>query len=174
MKDSNQLIEMHQTALVLLKEFNETHFTNCEQRTEKFYRLFPNLHKTFGIQPPFYCDFGFNIHGGENSFINAGCTILDGGIVKIGKHVLIGPNVGIYTAVHPIDWRERATGAEHGEPITIGDHCWIGGSTVICPGVTIGNRCIIAAGAVVVKDVPDDSMVGGNPARLIRKLDSRE
>ena len=170
MEDSNNLMELHRTALASLKEFNETHFTNCEGRAEIFYRLFPNVHETFVIQPPFFCDFGFNIHGGENSFINVGCTVLDGGIVKIGKHVLIGPNVGIYTAVHPIDWQERATGAEHGEPVTIGDHCWIGGSAVICPGVTIGDRCIIAAGAVVVKDVPDDSMVGGNPAKLIRKL----
>jgi len=78
--------------------------------------------------------------------------------------------VGTYTGVHPIDWRERATGAEHGEPITIGDHCWIGGSAVIYPGVTISNRFIIAAGAVVVKDVPDDSIVGGNLAKLIRTL----
>jgi len=130
MEESQDLMQLHRTALALLKEFNETHFTNCEERKECFDLLFPNVHKTFAIQPPFFCDFGLNIHGGENSFV----------------------------------------GAEHGEPITIGDHCWIGGSAVICPGVTIGNRCIIAAGAVVVKDVPDDSMVGGNPARLIRKL----
>jgi len=170
MEENHNLMELHRTTLALLKEFNETHFINCEERNEKFYQLFPNVHKSFTIQPPFFCDFGFNIQGGENSFVNSGCTILDGGKVQIGKHVLIGPNVGIYTAVHPIDWRERATGAEHGEPITIGDYCWIGGSAVICPGVTIGNRCVIAAGAVVVKDVPDDSMVGGNPARLIKKL----
>jgi len=172
MEENQNLMELHRTALTLLKEFNETHFTDCEERKESFDLLFPNVHKTFVIQPPFFCDFGFNIHGGENSFVNSGCTILDGGIVSIGKHVLIGPNVGIYTAVHPIDWQERATGAEYGQPITIGDHCWIGGSAVICPGVTIGNRCIVAAGSVVVKDVPDDSMVGGNPARLIKKLNA--
>lgn len=166
------LMELHRCALSLLKEFNDTHFTDCEKRTDLFYRLFPNVHNTFAIQPPFYCDFGFNIHGGENSFVNAGCTILDGGVVEIGKHVLIGPNVGIYTAVHPIDWRERASGIEHGEAVSIGDYSWIGGSAVICPGVTIGKRCIVAAGAVVVKDVPDDSMVGGNPAKLIRKLNA--
>ena len=79
-------------------------------------------------------------------------------------------NVQLYAPMHPIDYRERATGAEHGEPITIGDDCWIGGGAVICPGVTIGDRCIVAAGAVVTKDVPDDSMVGGSPARIIRKL----
>lgn len=172
MEDNKNLMELHQAALRLTKGYNDTHFVNCEERTELFSRLLPNVHRTFTIQPPFFCDFGFNIHGGENSFINFGCTILDGGVVKIGKHVLIGPNVGIYTAMHPIDWRERASGIEYGEPVTIGDYCWIGGSAVICPGVTIGDRCIIAAGAVVVKDVPDDSMVGGNPAKLIRKLNT--
>ena len=89
---------------------------------------------------------------------------------RLGKNILIGPNVQLYAPMHPIDYRERATGAEHGEPITIGDDCWIGGGAVICPGVTIGDRCIVAAGAVVTKDVPDDSMVGGSPARIIRKL----
>ena len=88
----------------------------------------------------------------------------------LGKNILIGPNVQLYAPMHRIDYRERATGAEHGEPITIGDDCWIGGGAVICPGVTIGDRCIVAAGAVVTKDVPDDSMVGGSPARIIRKL----
>ena len=78
--------------------------------------------------------------------------------------------MSFYAPMHPIDWQERATGVEHGEPITVGDDVWIGGNAVICPGVTIGNRCIIAAGAVVVKDVPDDTMVGGNPARIIRQL----
>lgn len=168
--EEKSLMELHRDTLILLKEYNEDHFVDCEKRSEAFYRLFPNVHNTFIIQPPFFCDFGFNIHGGENSFINSGCTILDGGVVEIGKHVLIGPNVGIYTAVHPTDWRERASGVEYGETIKIGNYCWIGGNAVICPGITIGDRCIIAAGAVVVKDVPDDSMVGGNPAKLIKNL----
>lgn len=168
--EENNLMELHRSALTLLKEYNDAHFTDCEKRTGIFRRLFPHAHNTFAIQPPFFCDFGFNIYGGENSFINAGCTILDGGRVTIGKHVLIGPNVSIYTAVHPIDWRERASGVEYGKPVAIGDYCWIGGSAVICPGVTIGERCIVAAGAVVVKDVPDDCIVGGNPAKLIREL----
>ena len=75
----------------------------------------------------------------------------------------------MYCPMHPLDYKERATGVEHGEAITIGDDCWIGGGTVICPGVTIGNRCIIGAGSVVVKDIPDDSVAAGNPARIIRR-----
>lgn len=169
--NGENLMELHRKALHLLKEYNNVHFVDCEMRTGLFRRLLPHSHESLVVQPPFLCDFGFNIFGGENSFINFGCTILDAAPVHIGKSVLIGPNVSIYTSVHPIDWRERATGAEHGESITIGDHCWIGGSAVICPGITIGARCIIAAGAVVTKDVPDDCMMGGNPARLIKKLD---
>lgn len=169
--NGEELMEQHRNALRLIKEYNDVHFVDCEKRTELFRHLLPRAHESLVVQPPFLCDFGCNIFGGENSFINFGCTILDAAPVHIGKNVLIGPNVSIYTSVHPVDWRERATGAEHGESITIGDHCWIGGNAVICPGITIGNRCIIAAGAVVTKDVPDDCMVGGNPARLIRTLD---
>ena len=147
-----------------------TYFRDYTQGGELLRKFLPNAHPSLVIQAPFWCDFGFNIYGGENGFINYNCTILDTARIYLGKNILIGPNVQLYAPMHPIDYRERATGAEHGEPITIGDDCWIGGGAVICPGVTIGDRCIVAAGAVVTKDVPDDSMVGGSPARIIRKL----
>ena len=120
-----------------------------------------------GADNPYHVIMVVSVSGG---FINYNCTILDTARIYLGKNILIGPNVQLYAPMHPIDYRERATGAEHGEPITIGDDCWIGGGAVICPGVTIGDRCIVAAGAVVTKDVPDDSMVGGSPARNIGKL----
>ena len=153
-----------------LEEYNRTYFRDYTQGGELLRKFLPNAHPSLVIQAPFWCDFGFNIYGGENGFINYNCTILDTARIYLGKNILIGPNVQLYAPMHPIDYRERATGTEHGEPITIGDDCWIGGGAVICPGVTIGDRCIVAAGAVVIKDVPDDSMVGGSPARIIRKL----
>lgn len=165
-----ELTKLHRDMLVLLKEYNDVAFVKPAEHTRFLHRILPNASRTLVIQPPFLCDFGFNIYGGEDSFFNYGCTILDTAPIRFGRNVLVGPNVSFYAPMHPIDWQERATGVEHGESITVGDDVWIGGNAVICPGVTIGNRCIIAAGAVVVKDVPDDTMVGGNPARIIRQL----
>ncbi|WP_102408069.1 sugar O-acetyltransferase [Parabacteroides bouchesdurhonensis] len=165
-----ELVAIHQRTLKLAKQYNNLHYINCFEGKELLHQLCPNADETLVIQPPFNCDFGFNIYGGENSFINYNCTILDTAKITIGKNVLIGPNVQIYAPMHPIDYKKRATGVEHGEPITIGDDCWIGGGAIICPGVTIGNRCIIGAGAVVSKDIPNDSMAVGSPARVIRDL----
>lgn len=165
-----ELMELHREALQRVEQYNRCCFTDYTHPQNILRQLMPNAHPTLVIQAPFWCDFGFNIYGGENGFINYNCTILDTARIDLGKNILIGPNVQLYAPMHPIDYRERSTGVEHGEPITIGDDCWIGGGAIICPGVTIGNRCIIAAGAVVVKDVPDDTLVGGNPAKIIRRL----
>ena len=151
-----ELMKLHRDCLKWVEEYNRTYFRDYTQGGELLRKFLPNAHPSLVIQAPFWCDFGFNIYGGENGFINYNCTILDTARIYLGKNILIGPNVQLYAPMHPIDYRERATGAEHGEPITIGDDCWIGGGAVICPGVTIGDRCIVAAGAVVTKDVPDD------------------
>lgn len=165
-----ELLQLHRQALLWVEQLNRTGFADCSGNKEILEKLLPHASTTLAVQPPFFCDFGFNIHGGENGFINYNCTILDTAPITLGKNILIGPNVQIYAPMHPIDYRERAKGIEHGEAITIGDDCWIGGGAIICPGVTIGNRCIVAAGAVVSKDVPDDSMVAGVPAKIIREL----
>lgn len=122
------------------------------------------------INPPFYCDYGFNIEVGRNLFINYNCTILDVAKVNIGDNVLIAPNVSIYTAGHPLHADTRKTGYEYGIPVTIGDNVWIGGNSIIMPGVTVGCNSVIGAGSVVTKDVPDWTIVAGNPARVIRKI----
>ena len=132
--------------------------------------ILPNCPRGTRIRPPFYCDYGYNISCGEGVFLNFNCTILDVGRVRIGSHVLIGPNVQIYAVTHPMDADTRRLGQEWGKAVTIGDDCWIGGGAVICPGVTIGSRCVVGAGSVVTKDVPDDVLVAGNPARIIRRL----
>lgn len=126
------------------------------------------------INPPFYCDYGFNIEVGKNLFTNYNCTILDVAKVKIGDNVLIGPNVSIYTAGHPIHADTRKTGYEYGAPITIGDNVWIGGNSIILPDVTVGSNSVIAAGSVVTKDVPEWTVVAGNPARVIKKITDKD
>ncbi len=126
--------------------------------------------ETLFIEPPFHCDYGWNIEVGENFFANYNLTILDVGKVIIGKNAQIAPNVSIYTAGHPIHPDSRNSGYEYGIPITIGDNVWIGGNTVILPGVTIGNNVVIGAGSVVSKDIPDNKIAVGNPCRVIREI----
>ena len=122
------------------------------------------------IMPLFTCDYGYNIHLGRNVFINYHCVFLDCAPIEIGDDVQIGPAVQLYTAQHPLDPVVRRSGLECARPIRIGHDAWIGGGTVVLPGVTIGARSVVGAGAVVVHDVPPDTVVVGNPARVIRTL----
>lgn len=122
------------------------------------------------IEPSFRCDYGFNIHVGKNFFMNFNGVILDVAPVVIGDNVMCGPAVQIYTATHPVDAQERIKGLEYAKPITIGNNVWIGGGAIICPGVSIGDNVTVAAGAVVVKSVPANVVVGGNPAKIIKQL----
>ncbi len=132
--------------------------------------LIPGVPQSTTICPPFHCDHGTGIILGENVFVNYDCIMLDGGYIRIGKHTLIGPHCQFYTPQHPMDYVERREEKETAYPITIGEDCWLGGNVVVCPGVTIGNRCIIAAGSVVTKDIPDDSLAAGVPAVVKRSL----
>ncbi len=122
------------------------------------------------INPPFYCDYGFNIEVGKNFFANYNCTILDVAKVKIGDNCQFAPNVAVYTAGHPIHPVSRNSQYEYGISVTIGDNVWIGGNSVIVPGVHIGSNTVIGAGSVVTKDVPDWVIAAGNPCRVIRKI----
>lgn len=122
------------------------------------------------IEPTFRCDYGYNIFLGNNFFANFDCVMLDVCPIRIGDNCMLAPGVHINTATHPIDPVARNSGAELGKPVTIGNNVWIGGRAVINPGVTIGDNVVVASGAVVTKDVPDNVVVGGNPARIIKKL----
>jgi maltose O-acetyltransferase len=135
--------------------------------------LCPNAAKDLYLEPPFYCDYGKYIYAEEKVFINFGAVILDGGTVGIGARTLIAPGVHIYTAEHPLDIAERRVW-ENCRPVKIGRDCWIGGHVTICPGVTIGDRSVIGAGAVVVKDIPSDCLAVGNPARALKQLNKAE
>jgi maltose O-acetyltransferase len=131
--------------------------------------LLPNAHKRIYIEPPFHCDYGYNIHLGEKVYFNVNCVVLDAAKVTIGSNVFIGPGVHIYTATHPTNAVERQT-VEFAKPVSIGNDCWIGGNAIIFPGVTIGDGCTIGAGSVVTKDIPANSLAVGNPAKVIKKL----
>lgn len=122
------------------------------------------------VNPPFYCDYGKNIEVGKNFYANYNCTILDVAKVIIGDNCFMAPNVAIYTAGHPIHPVSRNSLYEYGKEIIIGNNVWLGGNTVICPGVHIGNNVVIGAGSVVTKNIPDWSFAAGNPCRVIRKI----
>jgi maltose O-acetyltransferase len=127
-------------------------------------------HNSF-IEPPFYCSYGHNIHIGDHVFLNVLCTILDCNEVRIGHHVMIGPHVQIYTAAHHLQAETRIQGLEVAKPIVIEDNVWLGGGAILLPGVTIGRNAVVGAGAVVPRDVPANTVVAGNPARVIREIE---
>lgn len=132
--------------------------------------LIPGIPKSSTVCPPFHCDHGTGIVLGENVFINYNCVMLDSGYIRIGSNTLVGPNCSFYTPQHPMNHIERRKPQETSYPITIGEDCWLGGNVTILPGVTIGDRCIIAAGSVVTKDIPDDSLAAGCPAVVKKRL----
>ena len=121
------------------------------------------------IQPPFFCDYGSNIHLGERVYFNFNCVVLDVCEVHIGAFTMFGPAVQIYTATHPLDAATRRK-QEYAKPIEIGSDCWIGGAAVILPGVKIGSKTVIGAGSVVTRDVPAGVLAAGNPCRVLREL----
>lgn len=165
-----QLSEERLKARLLIKDLNESPEDHPEARARIVKALLPHSSPDVWIQPPFYCDYGYNIQTGGKVFFNFNCVVLDVAQVTIGSRTMFGPNVQIYTATHPMDHKVRASGLENAKPIIIGDDVWVGGSAVICPGVTIGDRSVIGAGSVVTKDIPADVFAAGNPCRVIRSL----
>lgn len=165
-----QLSEERLKARLLIKELNDSREDQTTERARILKELIPNAGEGLWLQPPFYCDYGYNMKLGEKVFFNFNCVVLDVAEVTIGSRTLFGPNVQIYTATHPIDHKVRASGLEFAKPITIGEDVWIGGSAVICPGVNIGDRSVIGAGSVVTRDIPADVFAAGNPCKVIRQL----
>ena len=122
------------------------------------------------INPPFYCDYGFNIEVGEDFFANTNMVILDEARVTFGDHVFIGPNCSFYTPCHPIDAESRNAGKQWSLPIKVGNNVWLGGNVTVCPGVTIGDGTVIGAGSVVTHDIPAGVLAAGNPCRVIKTI----
>lgn len=166
----NQLLAERQHAKALVFELNSLHPNELEKRNEIIKNLLGQTGKSFFIEPPFRCDYGYNISIGESFYANYNCTILDCAKVTIGNNVLFAPNVSIFTAGHPIHHEPRNQEYEYAFPIQIGNNVWIGGNVVINPGVTIGDNTVIGSGSVVTKDIPSDVIAVGNPCKVLRKI----
>jgi maltose O-acetyltransferase len=165
----------------LTRQLNTLDPAELKQKTEILSKLLGALGAHAWIEPPFYCDYGEHIYIGEHTFVNMNCIFLDAAEIRIGKNGLIAPAVQIYSAYHPLaarerirqNWREEdgtAIYRTQAAPVTIGDNVWIGGNTVIMPGVTIGDNAVVGAGSVVTKDIPADVLAVGSPCRVVRGL----
>lgn len=167
-----ELAKARERVRIILHELNvTTPRGNPDAYVDIVKRLIPDAAGDIWIQPPFYCDYGTHIHLGANVFFNYNCVVLDAADVTIGARTIFAPSVQIYAATHPIDAETRRTWLENAMPVTIGEDCWFGGGAIVCPGVTIGDRVVIGAGSVVTKDFPEDVVIAGNPARIIRHLE---
>ena len=166
------LVKERKHARLLIQKFNSQGDENIKERFKTLFELIPNAGKGLFIEPPFFCDYGYNIKAGEHFFMNFNSCILDVMEVTIGDRCMFGPNVQIYTATHPLEAEARNSGREFAKPVSIGNNVWIGGNATICPGVTIGDNVVIGSGAVVTKDIPDSVFAAGNPAKVIKPIDN--
>lgn len=157
-------------AAKLCQEFNAIPATQPEKQTAKMQEILGSFGNHLSVQANFNCDYGKNIHVGHDFLSNYNLTILDMAPVNIGNNVMIGPNCGIYTVNHPMTVKGRRQYLAQAKSVTIGNDVWFGGSITVLPGVTIGNNVVVAAGAVVTKDVPDNTLVAGVPAKIIHPL----
>ena len=158
-------------AVRLLSLYEQAHPSDPDIARYLLAQVLGRVGEGVDIRPPLRVDYGHNISIGDGSWVNYGLTVLDVAPVVIGADVLIGPNCSLYTAIHPTEPGPRRAKWESSAPITIEDNVWLGGSVVVCPGVTIGESSIIGAGAVVTRDIPANSIAVGNPARVIKDLD---
>jgi len=164
-----ELAAAHRNAQGLCRAFNATSPDELEERERITRKLFAEGGQAVRIEPPFFCDYGFNVRLGESVYFNYNCIVLDVCEVRIGSFTMFGPAVQIYTALHPMNAELRRS-VEYGKPVQIGSDVWVGGGAIICPGVRIGSRTVIGAGSVVTRDLPDDVFAAGNPCRVIRKI----
>lgn len=166
----SELINERVKCKLLCQEYNNIKYDDIEKREKILKQILGKTKEKFFIEQPFICDYGYNIEIGENFYSNHNLVILDCAKVKFGDNVFIAPNCGFYTAEHPLNAETRNKGSEYAKPIIIGNNVWIGGGVQILSGVTVGNNSVVAAGAVVTKNVPDNSVVAGVPAKVIKFL----
>ena len=168
-----ELIQLHRACVDACVLCDAILPSKLEERREKLKRILGRTGENFLIEPGFRCDYGFNIELGENFFANYDLVVLDCAPVRFGRNCFIGPQCGIYTAVHPLDARERAAGVEWAKPVSVGDNVWMGGHVTVLPGVSIGDGTVIGAGSVVTHDVPAGVVAAGNPCRIIRAVEEK-
>ena len=165
-----ELLEERANAEELYFYFNHTNPKDAAKKEEILKQLLPHKGENITILSPFYTDYGYNCFIGNETFINHNAYLMDCAPITIGKHCFIGPNCGMYTAIHPIVAKERNQGLEMAKPITIKDNVWIGGDVTILPGVTIGEGSVIGAKSLVTKDIPANVIAVGNPCRVVRPI----
>jgi maltose O-acetyltransferase len=164
-----ELLEGRERARDLCQDLNATRERDKDLRRQLMRQIFGKGGDTVWMQPPFFCDYGTNIHLGERVFFNFNCIVLDVCPVTIGNYTQFGSGVQILTPLHPLDAGLRRR-EEYGKPITIGSDVWVGAGALILAGVTIGSRTVIGAGSVVTRDIPDDVLAVGTPCREVKKL----
>ncbi len=165
-----ELVAERLRARRLTRRFNGTTEDEGERRGALLREVFGTVGPRAEVEPPFYCDYGYNIHAGDGLFVNFNCVILDCATVHLGHSVMIAPCVQIYTAHHPLDAALRVSGPELASPVRVGNRVWLGGGAIVCPGVTIGDDTTIGAGSVVTRDIPAGVLAAGNPCRVIRRI----
>ncbi len=165
-----ELVHKRWLARRWMAEFSGIPYDDLDQKRKAYESFFGAAGKNLFIEPPFYCDYGFNIYWGDQSYANFNCVFLDCAPIHIGSRVFMAPAVQLYTATHPVEHEARNSGVEFAKPISIGDDVWIGGGAIVNPGVTIGHRSVIGSGSVVARDIPDDVVAVGNPARVVRRI----
>ena len=169
-KDDKELENDEKRCRMLVRLFNATTEEQKDYRRQLIGELLGGCGERCHFEPPIHFDYGCHTYIGENFYANFDCVILDVNQVMIGEDVRFGPKVCVFTAGHPIDPEVRSTGLLYGLPITIGNHVWIGGNTVVNPGVTIGDNAVIGSGSVVTRDIPPNVVAAGNPCRVIREI----
>ena len=167
---SGELVEHRYRIQDAVHAYNQISPSHYAQRAREIKKILGKTGEKIDILPPFKCEYGYHITVGENFFANYNFIVLDGNTVTIGDNVLIAPNVSIYAAGHPFDPEQRRQGLEYAFPVRIGNGVWIGGSTTIIGGVSIGDNTVIGCGSVVLRDIPTGVLAAGNPCRVIRKL----
>jgi maltose O-acetyltransferase len=168
--DDPELARDYRRAMRLMAAYNTSPADAPQQRQAILTELLGSVGAETAIRPPLYCDYGYNIHIGAQTFCNFGLVALDVAVITIGDDVQMGPNVQLLTPTHPVDPELRRAKWEAAEPIAIGNNVWLGGGAIVLPGVTIGENTVVGAGAVVSKDLPAGVVAVGNPARVIREV----
>ncbi|WP_436951118.1 sugar O-acetyltransferase [Staphylococcus shinii] len=152
-------------------DLNQVRPSNQTQRQEIITELLNYEPQSLELLSPFQADYGYNINLGQRVFINHDCYFMDCSKIVIGDDVFIGPNCGLYTAIHPLEYKTRNEGLEQALPINIGNNVWLGANVIVLPGVTIGEGAVIGAGSVVAKDVPANALAFGTPAKLVSTIE---
>ncbi|MBQ8482328.1 MAG: sugar O-acetyltransferase [Alphaproteobacteria bacterium] len=165
-----ELMQDKKNARILAEQYNHSSEDDVNLRKKLLQKLFAKCGEKIMIKPPFHCDYGYQIFVGENFFANFDCVFLDAAPIEIGDNCMIGPKTCIYAISHPFNPQERQKGIGLPQKVTIGNNVWIGGGATILSGVSLGNNVIVGAGSVVTKSFPDNVVIAGNPARIIRKI----